>query len=131
MGERSAEPDPAEATGVTTPADAGDERSRPGSPAAAAPAATRRERELWRRLIQARYGAIFLAGVASMVIDVGPHRAWVAASLLGIGLPYNAGYDWWMRRTGELHPALAYTDHALAVGFVALAPELLLSLIHI
>jgi len=123
MAERPAEPSPAENGGEPSAVDAGSSPTRPNPPPM--PAATRRERTMWQRLIQTRYAAIVLVAVASLVLDVGEQKLWIAGLLVVAALPYNGFYDWLMRRRGALHPAMAYTDQALAVTFIALSPALL------
>jgi diguanylate cyclase (GGDEF)-like protein/PAS domain S-box-containing protein len=63
--------------------------------------------------------------MVSLVIGVGTQRVWIALALLLVVLPYNGFFDWWMRKSGSLHWALAYTDHAFAVAFLAIDATLL------
>ncbi len=86
-----------------------------------------RQRVLWQEIITARYAALALIGLACLLPQVGPHRFIVAGGLFFVAIPYNAVYDWLLRRNGILYPTLAYSDQVLAVAFVAVAPDLLVS----
>lgn len=85
-----------------------------------------RERQvaLWRHVLIARYAAIVGAAAIALTPAAGPRGGWVALIAIAVVLPYNTACDLWLRRRGELPPAMAYTDQVLAVGLVAFAPEL-------
>ncbi len=76
---------------------------------------------LWRLILQARYAVLAVIALATMLPQVGGRRLEVSLALIFIALPYNAIYDFVLRRTRVLYPTLAYSDQVLAVGFLALA----------
>jgi diguanylate cyclase (GGDEF)-like protein/PAS domain S-box-containing protein len=84
-----------------------------------------RQLVLWRMIVRARYVAIGIVALATLLPSVGPHRYWIAAGLVLLVLPVNALYDLAMRRGGVLHPTLAFSDQVFAVAALAVAPELL------
>lgn len=84
-----------------------------------------RQVELWGAMLRIRYVVILLLALAALLPQVGEQRFWIAGGLLCIGLPYNAIYDWLLRTRGVLYPTLAFSDHVLAVGFLAISPSLL------
>lgn len=118
LGELPEDPEAADDAATAVSAD-------PEPRAAVGLEAQERQMQLWHLLMNLRYLTLFATGVAALVVpDMGDNRYWVAA-LLFAGLPYNAFYDVWMRRTGELPWWLAFTDQVFAVAFVAVAPNLL------
>ena len=77
---------------------------------------------IWRLILSVRYAVLGAIGLATLLPQVGGERLDVTLALIFIALPYNAIYDYLLRRTGVLYPTLAYSDQVLAVGFLALAP---------
>ncbi len=72
----------------------------------------------------ARY-AVVLGGavLAALLPGAGPNRLWLVLGIVAIAGTYNAIYDVFMRRTGVLPLAMAYTDQVLTVGIVFLVPH--------
>ncbi len=84
-----------------------------------------RQLGLWKMTLTARYVAIVACAALCVFPVAGPQHWWILAALLAIALPYNALYDWVMRRQDLLSPTLAYSDQVLALGFLAFLPELI------
>ena len=86
--------------------------------------ATRRQQHLWWLTLRARsVGIVVLAATVLLAAEeLGSDRFWVAAALTVVVLPYNLAFEHHLRRRGRLPTVLPYTDQALGVAFLLLAP---------
>ncbi len=90
---------------------------------------SRRQTEIWRMLVRARYVALVVASIVAMSPAGGERRWWIVAATIGVVIPYNGVYDLILRRTGRLPSSIAYTDQIVAIVLLTIDTELTQSML--
>ncbi len=90
---------------------------------------SRRQAEIWRMLIKARYLALLAAAAVALTPAGGDQRLLLLVATIFVVIPYNGAYDAILRRTGRLPSTIAYTDQLIAITILMLDTSLTQSML--